>query len=116
MYTHNAYVILSLSLYPSRDQISFSSILSEQNAISMQTPDQRRKLSSPTGSRARTSRSYNELQNKEMEGYVLIISFFFKAEMTRIAMSQDKEVGVERGSMVGQVTKRILCLGTFFCQ
>lgn len=41
---------------------------------------------------------------------------FFKAEMTRIAMSQDKEVGVERGSMVGQVTKRILCLGTFFCQ
>lgn len=63
LHTQNAYVILSLSLppcYPTRDQISFSSILSEQNAISMQTPDQRRKLSSPTGSRARTSGSYNE--------------------------------------------------------
>lgn len=40
--------------------------------------------------------------------------FFIEAEMTRIAMSQDKEVGVERDSMVGQVTKRILWLGTFF--
>lgn len=45
IYTIHAGRVANSVGYPVRDQISFSSILSEQNAISMQTLGQQRKLS-----------------------------------------------------------------------
>lgn len=98
--------------YPVRDQISFSSILSKQNVISMQTPDQQRKLSSLTRSQAETTGSsgWTTSQDKGVKVAFGRQPFLSRLEWRRIRPNQDK--GRYRPQlynfMAGQITKQIL--------